>query len=111
MSLNLKTSATTLTLFLAKCPVASRPFREVIFTKESIGVMKFRESWHGPFADCVVTKRVKKPPQPNTLQNLYAGRLPISDEKYKDSQVWKRFCTEPAQNFLEQSSAWSQRCS
>ena len=87
-------------LFLAKCPAASRPFREVIFTKESIGVMKFRESRHGPFVDCVVTKRAKKPPQPNTLQNLYAGKLPISDEKYKDLQVLKRFCTEPAQNFL-----------
>ncbi|GFO04605.1 LOW QUALITY PROTEIN: hypothetical protein PoB_003111000 [Plakobranchus ocellatus] len=91
-------------LFLAKCPVASRPFREIKYLKESLSLMKFRESWNGPFVDCVIMKRAKKTkkkPTPNALKKSYVGRLPISEEKFKDLQALRRFCAAAAKHFFD----------
>ncbi|GFN87143.1 phosphatidylinositol 3-kinase regulatory subunit alpha-like [Plakobranchus ocellatus] len=56
--------------FLAKCPVTSRPLRENQIAKKSPPFIKFRETWNGPFIDCVtvITKRAKKQPTPNALK-------------------------------------------
>ncbi|GFO33362.1 hypothetical protein PoB_005986700 [Plakobranchus ocellatus] len=63
--------------------------------------MKFRESWNGPFIDCVITKRAKKQPTPNALKKSYEGRLPISEEKFKDLKALKRFCAAAAKHFFD----------
>ncbi|GFO28888.1 hypothetical protein PoB_005539300 [Plakobranchus ocellatus] len=89
-------------LFLAKYSLVNRPLREIKSLKETLSLTKFRELWKGPFIDCVITKRAKKQPTLNALKN--SGRLPISEETFKDLQALKRFCAAAAKHFFDNLS-------
>ncbi|GFN95968.1 hypothetical protein PoB_002247400 [Plakobranchus ocellatus] len=90
-------------LYRATCQVPTRPMREISFSQDHPRLISFRNSWNGPLNTSVVSKPVGKkgaarqPP----LIPMYRDRLPISLAKFKDLQVLKTFCTQPAQDFFE----------
>lgn len=90
-------------LFKATCPVPTRPLREVLFSTTHPRLMQYRENWNGPFLSAVMSLPAEKRPRAAPeMEPLYTGQLPISQAKFQDLQVLKRFCSPRAQEFFTQ---------
>lgn len=81
--------------FKATCPVPSRPIRELVFKKDSPLIMFYRDNWHGVMQSAVLIERTKD--RQNEVDvgdpaKLYSEPIPISEAKYNDLKVLKRFC-------------------
>ena len=56
--------------------------------------MSYRQGWHGAYSTTVVNKTQKTKKKPEVMLTAsYSAQLPISDAKYADLQVLKRFCS------------------
>lgn len=73
-----------------KCPIPTRPLREICFRGDSSGIVFHRDSWNG-----LLLKTNLKNNRKNTINSeipiLYNAKLCISVAKYRDLQVLKRF--------------------
>ena len=49
-------------LFFAKCPIPTRPIRELPFSLEHPGKMMSRESWNGKKTETQITKKAARSP-------------------------------------------------
>ena len=89
------------TLYRVTCPVQTRPLREVKFERDQPRFMMYRLGWHGVYSTAVVNKiQKKKNKVTNHLTPSYTEKLPISDAKYADLQVLKRFCSPESVEFF-----------
>ncbi|XP_012561033.1 uncharacterized protein LOC105846628 [Hydra vulgaris] len=88
--------------YKVKCPIPTRPIREIIFSQDFPTVLQYRFNWNGPFERVVITKAIGKKKQllRKPLTRLYNERLPISCANYADLQVLKYFCMPEAQQFF-----------
>nr|XP_047133750.1 uncharacterized protein LOC105848138 [Hydra vulgaris] len=88
--------------YKVKCPIPTRPIREIIFSQDFPTVLQYRFNWNGPFERVAITKAIGKKKQllRKPLTHLYNERLPISCAKYADLQVLKYFCMPEVQQFF-----------
>ncbi|GFS25892.1 hypothetical protein ElyMa_005195300 [Elysia marginata] len=101
--------------FLASCPFASRPIRELKICAGQPHLIQFRNSWNGPFTSAPVTKRngrccgarkgrqaaVARVAAPAYPKQAYPGPLPISHAKFKDLSKLKDFVSEDNKAFYD----------
>ena len=68
-------------LFFAKCPIPTRPIRELRFSLERPGKMVSREFWNGHEMETQMTKKAARTDKLGPLRHSYLGRLPLSKQK------------------------------
>ena len=90
-------------LYNTSCPIPTRPIREVIFEEAHPRLLRYRENWNGAYSTAVISKPVgtRTRTRQVPLTPLYSGKLPISEAKYADLQVFKIFCSLQAQQFYD----------
>ena len=102
--------------FRATCPIGTRPVREFVFRREQSGLLLYRENWHGQMLTAIVRKRGRNVdhsifPDESQRKLLYTGPLPISQAKYQDLQVLKRFCSPATQQYFTSLQACGDQAS
>ena len=83
--------------FKGTCPFPTRPVKELVIQKGKPLIAEYRDNWNGPLESMVLANRKKgNTAVPDSIQGqpaqLYTSVIPVSDAKYKDLQVLKRFC-------------------
>ena len=73
-----------------KCPIPTRPFREICFRGDSTGIVFHRDSWNELLLKTNF-KSNRKNPIKGEIPILYIAKLCISVTKYRDLQVLKKF--------------------
>ena len=73
-----------------KCPIPTRPLREICFRGDSTGIIFQRDSWNGLLLKTNL-KNNSKIPIKGEIPILYNAKLCISEAKYRDLQVLKKF--------------------
>lgn len=91
-----------LKMYKKTCPVATRPIRELVIETGHPRIMKVRTSWNGMYETAVIRTANHCKVSDTTLSSLYTAPLPISEDKYKDLQVLKRFCSPGVHCFYDQ---------
>ena len=87
-------------MYKAKCPVATRPIRELWFDESQPQLIRHRNNWHGPCQTTAISSKVRE--ITHNLTPAYDAPLPLTKEKFNDIQSLLRFCKEGARNFYAQ---------
>ncbi|XP_065652041.1 uncharacterized protein LOC136079725 [Hydra vulgaris] len=77
-------------IYKNKCPIPTRPLREMCFRGDSAGIIFHRDSWNGLLLKTKL-KNNRKYTINSEIPILYNAKLSISVGKYRDLQVLKRF--------------------
>lgn len=93
--------------YIKKCPISTRPIRELKVEADHPRLVIHRELYNAAWISTVVRrKRSDRSLVPELEHNeflypprVYNGLLPLSEEKFKDLQELKVFCSREAQTY------------
>lgn len=87
--------------FKPKCPIPTRPIRELVTNKSHPTYVSFRDSFNGTYETGVITSNTRLPLSISAIKQSYPGPVAIKKAKYDDLQVLKRFCVPNARPFYD----------